>query len=378
MNDSRPSCSNATHPLSTRTVPQPRSSTLQRVRAPEVDRGGRRRVDEEQPRRRPDQRANLPVVERHAVLAGARRDQPDAAVRLDVHDADRSRRRCRARDTPSVVMTSPTGSRDGASIARAGDRRRAGQRLHRPSRRDRIANANHAAPATRTSDAAAARTCIAACTAKRRGAHGARAAAGAAARRVAVAARAALRGGRPPHRARRSRPRDSRRCASLVRHRSSFSRSIFMPRCRFTRTDPGVRPVRSAISGPGQSFHEAQDQRLAIGVGQRADRRQRDVGVGLAGRGARATRGCREARRSPRSRRWKSVARLRAIIAIQPPNAAGIAQVVEPPPRRQKDVLDEIVHVVARRPASSSRRGPRARIARTGGEGGLVPWSACS
>src|SRR4029450_8018668 len=32
-------------------------------------------------------------------------------------------------------------------------------------------------------------------------------------------------------------------------HRSSFSRSIVMPRCRLTRTDAGVSPVRSAISG---------------------------------------------------------------------------------------------------------------------------------
>ena len=30
----------------------------------------------------------------------------------------------------------------------------------------------------------------------------------------------------------------------------SCSRSIFIPRCRFTRTDPGVRPVRAAISSP--------------------------------------------------------------------------------------------------------------------------------
>src|SRR6266540_6055175 len=36
----------------------------------------------------------------------------------------------------------------------------------------------------------------------------------------------------------------------VVVHRSSFSRSSFMPRCRFTRTDAGVSPVRSAISGP--------------------------------------------------------------------------------------------------------------------------------
>src|SRR6267142_1278356 len=30
----------------------------------------------------------------------------------------------------------------------------------------------------------------------------------------------------------------------------SFSRSICIPRCKFTRTDPAVSPVRSAISGP--------------------------------------------------------------------------------------------------------------------------------
>ncbi len=30
----------------------------------------------------------------------------------------------------------------------------------------------------------------------------------------------------------------------------SFSRSSFIPRCRFTRTDAAVSPVRSAISAP--------------------------------------------------------------------------------------------------------------------------------
>ena len=30
----------------------------------------------------------------------------------------------------------------------------------------------------------------------------------------------------------------------------NFSRSSFIPRCRLTRTESGVRPVRSAISGP--------------------------------------------------------------------------------------------------------------------------------
>src|SRR5262245_56210601 len=31
---------------------------------------------------------------------------------------------------------------------------------------------------------------------------------------------------------------------------ASFSRRSFIPRCKFTRTDAGVRPVRAAISGP--------------------------------------------------------------------------------------------------------------------------------
>src|SRR5687768_18283881 len=39
---------------------------------------------------RSDQRANLSAVERHPVLAGPGRDQPDAAVRLHVHDPDRA------------------------------------------------------------------------------------------------------------------------------------------------------------------------------------------------------------------------------------------------------------------------------------------------
>ena len=33
-------------------------------------------------------------------------------------------------------------------------------------------------------------------------------------------------------------------------HDFSFSRSNFMPRCRFTRTEAGVSPVCTAISGP--------------------------------------------------------------------------------------------------------------------------------
>ena len=39
-------------------------------------------------------------------------------------------------------------------------------------------------------------------------------------------------------------------CVPEVVAHVSFSRSSFMPRCRLTRTDPGVSPVRSAISSP--------------------------------------------------------------------------------------------------------------------------------
>ena len=37
---------------------------------------------------------------------------------------------------------------------------------------------------------------------------------------------------------------------TLASIRARFSRSICIPRCKFTRTDPAVSPVRSAISGP--------------------------------------------------------------------------------------------------------------------------------
>ena len=67
----------------------------------------------------------------------------------------------RARDAPSVVMISPIGSRDGASMRVPATAARPPATA--PSTRcDRIANANQAAPATSTSDAAAVRSCIAA------------------------------------------------------------------------------------------------------------------------------------------------------------------------------------------------------------------------
>ena len=47
-------------------------------------------------------------------------------------------------------------------------------------------------------------------------------------------------------------------------HRSSFSRSIVMPRCRLTRTDAGVSPVRSRDFGTRQAFNQPQDKRLTI------------------------------------------------------------------------------------------------------------------
>src|SRR5437879_12223343 len=39
-------------------------------------------------------------------------------------------------------------------------------------------------------------------------------------------------------------------CAALRAFSASFSRSICIPRCRFTRTEPCVSTIRAAISGP--------------------------------------------------------------------------------------------------------------------------------
>ena len=258
----------------------------------------------------------------------------------DRPDVDPGARRGVGRDRPA-----PTGSRDGASIrVPATDGAPASDCTVHPD--DRIADANQAAPATRTSDAAAVSDL------QRRGGEAAprRRAGRQQERRVLVAIRLEQRleaddlriglAGAVPQVV------VVRRARRVVRHRFSFSRSIFMPRCRFTRTEPGVRPVRSAISGPGQSFHEPQDQRLAIRVGQRADRGQRDVGVRLAGRGARRLEivGKLHEVRGPPVEVGRAVAR-----DHRDPSAEGrrVAQIVEPPPRRQEHVLDEVLDLVA-------------------------------
>ena len=101
---------------------------------------------------------------------------------------------------------------------------------------------------------------------------------------------------------------------------------------------------------PGQSFHEPQDQRLAIRVGQRADRRQRDVGVGLAGRACPGDSRLSGSSTKSAVRRWKSVARLRAIIAIHPPNAAGS--------RRSSSRRHAVRNTSCTRSSTSSRADP--------------------
>ena len=269
------------------------------------------------------------AIERHPVLAGARRDRGGGG--------------CSARRPRSPIEPTSMRARDagvgGHDLPDRQPRRRVDRACRPPTARRRAtapsiptgatAEANHAAPATSTSDAAAVMICIAAGrrSARRRAGRASAAAAASGSGRVAIRRQQRLEARRPPDRARRSRPRGSRR----GRCRRSGQSSVIGAACRAAAScrDAGSR-APSRASGPCARQSPA--------------RSVLPPGAGSASRGTRrAARGSPPARRWRRRRsdavpgdsrlsgsstksavrRWKSVARLRAIIAIHPPNAAG-------------------------------------------------------
>src|SRR2546423_3569164 len=99
----------------------------------------------------------------------------------------------------------------------------------------------------------------------------------------------------------------------------SLSRRSFIPRCRLTRTDAGCRPVRAAISGPVMP-----STRRITNVSRYASGRPRIISSASRASVSRpspcASPSCSSS--VARARRWKSVARLRAIIATHGPKRA--------------------------------------------------------
>ena len=139
-----------------------------------------------------------------------------------------------------------------------------------------------------------------------------------------------------------------------------------MPRCRLTRTDAAVKPVRSAISGPVKpsTSRRTSVSRYASGSERTA-----------------SSAACASAWAGPASWAARSVRQLDVIgaaavevggaVAGNHGNPAAerrrIAQSVQAIPGGEEDVLDQVVHVGARAPAPAAARGRRARSDRTAG-----------
>ena len=214
---------------------------FERVLAAEVHRHRRGRVHEEAAGRRPDARVEAGRGQRSSRCRSRARVDERADASGDRSPPGRSASTfTRAREPASVSSHSPTRSRSTRDTASPAGVDASLVTSHDPpcppvdSQVPVIASASEAAACQR-----------------REGApewppRGLSSRSGRAA--ACVAGRAGARAARPRDRALRSRPRDSRRSRPCLL--PSLSRSISIPRWRFTRTEPAVSPVRSAISGP--------------------------------------------------------------------------------------------------------------------------------
>ena len=156
-------------------------------------------------------------------------------------------------------------------------------------------------------------------------------------------------------------PQDSRHARGALP--SSRSRSCFIPRCRFTRTDAGVSPVRVGDFWAGHAFDQAQHQRFPVRFGQAADdgedRKRLCADRSTRRRGPAACRRCAApaqvvGREVPRDRREPATERARLAEARQPLHGV------------DEDVLHQIVHVGPRHAGRGRCRAPDVRRARRG------------